>query len=396
VLNAKTITTTYETTLVSDNDDIVKYGSKLSRLRRRLSRSKKDTPTNHQTSSKLYRFSYDYNELVIGHSKNQNTTTAVMLIHPIGVGIGRWYYDRLLQSLKVKYDDINTRVVLIAPDLLGSATACGPLVDLDTEPSLDKLPLLNITDWSDQVSHLMSEYETKSKADGQQITSWAVVANGGCAPIALKVAADKKENTVPFKASVTNVIISSPPRLPFFIESNTDTKKVHKSYRTLCGLVGKVFWWYSLRKDGKFIQKFSEKNLVGDPANLGDEWLPNCLAASTGFNGQSRYSTFAFLAGCLQDGCIDSLDTLKGSNVVIDFIRGEDKRRNSTKSVFWSRRKKKEASCDEVETKKEDTIQQYVSRNGNRGNEIYVKGRISLAWEDANGYATGLMKHISE
>jgi len=318
-----------------------------------------------------------------------------MLIHPIGVGIGRWYYDRLLQSLKEQYDDINTKVVFIAPDLLGSATACGPLVDSDTEPSTNKLPLLNITDWSDQVSHLMSEYETKSIADGHQIVNWSIVANGGCAPIALKIAANRTKNSTPFKASVTNVIISSPPRLPFFIESNTDSKKVHKSYRTLCGVTGRLFWWYSLRKEGKFIQKFSEKNLVGDPANLGDEWLPNCLAASTGFNGQSRYSTFAFLAGALQDGCIDSLDTLKGSNVVIDFIRGEDKRRNSAKSVFWTR-KKKEASCDEVETKKEDTIQQYVSRNGNRGNEIYVKGRISLAWEDANGYATGLMKNISE
>ena len=107
------------------------------------------------------------------------------------------------------------------------------------------------------------------------------------------------------------------------------------------------------------------------------------------------WSPLLFLAGSLQDGCIDSLNTLKGSNVAIDFIRGEDKRRNSAKSVFWSRRKKK-ATCDEVETKKEDTIQQYVAGNGNRGNEIYVKGRISLAWEDADGYATSLMKHISE
>jgi len=369
ILNVKTITTTYETNLVSDNGGIIKYGSKLSRLKRRLSRIKEDTVTNHQTSTpKRYSFTYDYNELVIGYSTNQNTITAVMLIHPIGVGIGRWYYDRLLQSLKEQYDDINARVVFIAPDLLGSATACGPLVDSDTEPSTDKLPLLNITDWSDQVSHLMSEYETKSIADGHQIVNWSIVANGGCAPIALKVAADKTKETAPFKASVTNVIISSPPRLPFFIESS-DQYKVHKSYRTLSGIVGKAFWWYSLRKEGKFIQKFSEQNLIQDPANLGEEWLPNCLAASTSFNGQSKYSTFAFLAGCLQDGCVDSLNTLKGSNVAIDIIRGEDKRRNSAKSVFWSRRKKK-ATCDEIETKKEDTIQQYVSRNGNRGNEI--------------------------
>ena len=113
------------------------------------------------------------------------------------------------------------------------------------------------------------------------------------------------------------------------------------------------------------------------------------------FQWSESISTFAFLAGTLQDGCIDSLNTLKGSSVDIDFIRGEDKRRNSAKSVFWSKKQKK-SSCDSIETNKDDTIRQYVSRNGNRGNEIYVKGRISLAWEDANGYATGLMKHISE
>ena len=50
--------------------------------------------------------------------------------------------------------------------------------------------------------------------------------------------------------------------------------------------------------------------------------------------GRSRYSTFAFLAGTLQDGCLDSLNTLKGTDVKIDFIRGTDKRRNRAKSWF--------------------------------------------------------------
>lgn len=348
-----------------------------------------------------YRFTYDTNELVIGDT-SKSVTTAVMLIHPIGVGIGKWYYDRLLASIEKKYGDIEHRLVFLAPDLLGSATASGPI---DEKGDLvRKLPLLNITDWSGQITHLMAEYEAKSGAEGHAIGSWSVVANGGCAPIALKIASTSSQKSAPFKASLTNVIISSPPRLPFFLDS-TDPTKVHKSYRTLSGITGKLFWWYSLRKGGRFIQRFSEKNLVGDAENLGEEWTPNCLEAARLHDGQSRYSTFAFLAGALQDGCSESLNALKGSsNVTIDFIRGDDKRRNRAKSWFWTRKKKengsdsstKEGVDDNNDTSTEETIQQYVSKNGNRGNELFVGGRISLAWEDSSGYAKRLMELLCE
>lgn len=43
-----------------------------------------------------------------------------------------------------------------------------------------------------------------------------------------------------------------------------------------------------------------------------------------------------------------------------------------------------------VDTRK--TIQQFVKENGNRGKEVFVDGRISLAWEDADGYAKSLLK----
>lgn len=355
--------------------------------------------------SKLYRFTYDYDEMIIGNT-TRSTTTAVMLVHPIGVGIGRWYYNRLLQSLRERYGDIDHRLVFLAPDLLGSATASGP-VDVDTSEAITKVPLLNITDWTSQVSQLMAEYEAKNQAEGHEISNWSVVTNGGCSPIALQVASNFVSSAAPFQSAISNVVISSPPRLPFFLEG-TDPSKVRKSYRTLSGVVGKLFWWYSLRKDGRFVQKFSEKNLVGDPASLGEEWKPNCLKAARLHDGRSRYSTFSFLAGTLQDGCLDSLKALKGSNVKIDFIRGSDKRRNRAKSWFWSRKKRKvmgksgantdpigateNSNDDSADAVADKTIAQYVQKNGNGGKELYVGGRISLAWEDSSGYAKSLMK----
>ena len=58
-----------------------------------------------------YRYNYCYDELVLGDDREEVTlapgrTTAVVLVQPIGVGIGRWYYGRLLISLREEFDRI--------------------------------------------------------------------------------------------------------------------------------------------------------------------------------------------------------------------------------------------------------------------------------------------------
>jgi hypothetical protein len=355
-------------------------------------------------------FTYDFDELVVGNDSTSAPTTAVMLIHPIGVGIGRWYYDRLMLALDEKYGGGDRRYVFISPDLLGSGSACSPIIESGEE--IKKLPLLTIRDWSEQLEELMADYEAKSTSEGHVVENWCVVANGGCSPIALKVAEHAAELTVPFEGKVTNVVLSSPPRLPFFLEG-TDSAEVQKSYRTLCGPAGKLFWWNALRK----VHEFSERNLVGNPESLGEAWTPNCVATGKLDGGRSRYSTFAFLAGTLQEGCQASLDVLRGKDVKIDFIRGKDKRKNKARSGLSEEGMKlqdevtlSKGNGDSVDTvgqlvaatealsptgEEEETIQDYVKRNGNSGKTKWVGGRISLAHEDGEGYATALMEHIS-
>ena len=350
------------------------------------------------------RFQYDFDELVIDAKESSapptstpTLTHAVMLIHPIGVGIGRWYYDRLMDSLKNDFSGPNTnvtdRTVFLSPDLLGSGSASAPIAADGTD--MLELPLLTVSDWSDQMQDLMADYEVPSERKGHPIDQWTVVANGGCSPIALDVARSSVDGAAPFTSKVANVVLSSPPRLPFFMDS-VDPQKVKKSYRTLSGIAGRLFWWYALRHDGKFIQSFSEKNLVGSPESLGDEWTKNCVAVAKLNDGRSRYSTFSFLAGSLQEGCRRSFEELKNSQVKIKFIRGTDKRRNRARSWFWQRRKRRKEEEGKSEVKLENngaaemTIEQYVKENGNGGNTEFIGGRISLAHEDPRGYAAAL------
>jgi hypothetical protein len=188
-------------------------------------------------------------------------------------------------------------------------------------------------------------------------------------------------------------------------------EKVEKVYyKRLCGRlgVGRPFWWYALRRNGKFIRKFSEKNLVADPSNLGAEWVPNCLATARMYNGKSRYSTFSFLAGSLQaEGCRDSLEALKGSNILVDIIRGRDRRRNRAKSWFWQKPKQNQDPINTTSSRsganeekqsqqqQRETLQQVLERNGNRGEVEECGGRVSLAYEDPAGYAKALMELVT-
>jgi hypothetical protein len=237
-------------------------------------------------------FDYEYEQLLLGDGWNAVTnataaTTGILLIHPIGVGIGKWYYHRLLQALSSKQHDVyedetengsrpmsrRRPVLVVVPDLLGSSSACPPTISTSCNSNDDDdnnnnnkmvqnkawtrpLPLLNISDWANQTVQLMQQIQN----DLPTLQNWCLVANGGCAPIALQVAqqaillAEQQQqpsspsstttNTAACTTSilnVTNIVLSSVPRRALFLESS-DPVKVIKSYRTLCGLIGKLFW----------------------------------------------------------------------------------------------------------------------------------------------------------
>lgn len=380
-------------------------------LQKKLSfwRSTADENTNDVETIMNFSYDYDVIDMTTGSNVPSNCkTTGIMLIHPIGVGIARWYYQRLVSSLVTKQAKVGERLVVVVPDLLGSGSACNATVGTET---VKKFPLFNISDWTGQVEALMSSVEATSETTyGVNIDRWCVVANGGCSPIALQLAERKRigEETDAIGVPVANLILSSVPRLPFFLKNETtnDPEKVAKSYRTLSGVPGNLFWWYSCRNKGAFIQTFSEKNLIADPKNLGPTWRSNCYETAISFDGKGRYATFSFLAGTLQDGCVPSLEAIKDSSLEISIIKGADVRRNRAKSWFWQKPTKESKTLASIETtvagtsdekldKPYATFRDYAEKNGNGGREIVIGGRISLAHEDPEGYTDAILDFLS-
>jgi len=317
-----------------------------------------------------YHFHYLANVLDIpGNSITPTKHRVIVLIHPIGVGIGRWYYDRLLAELEKRQGSFTQPSTFIAPDLLVCGTASDPEV---AGKFRRKLPLFSTKDWSSQVIQLIKQYEASNV--GLDF-DWVLLSNGGCVPIALDAAAQ-------VSGKVSQIILSAPPRISGLLRESPPIKKVHKAYRRLSGVIGRIFWWYALRKNGRFIQKFSEKNLAADPASLGDAWTPTCVETCHRWEN-SRFSTFAFLAGALQLDCRSSLESLKSKP--IDVITGGDGRRNPAKSWFWDKIRAAPST---------QTVSEFLQGNGNGGRERTVGGRRCPAHEDAAGFADALIELI--
>lgn len=344
-------------------------------------------------------FNYEYNELVIPPSlSNANIckTRIILFIQPIGVGIGRWYYDRLLEVFQTpEFQNNEWKNIYLVPDLLGCGSA-SLISSNGSKAELNRLPLLNVIDWSGQIMDLMSKYEKQMSVSDADQLEWCLVSNGGCVPIALEVARKYIENTSMVKANLTNLILSATPRIGSLLKPQ-DNGKIQKSFRTLSGTAGNLFWWYSLRNDGAFIQKFSEKNLASRAENLGEQWRPKCVETAKSFNGLSKFSTFAFLAGSLNGGNQERFDALKGVDwIKIDVITGGDKRSNAAKSWFWTKDKKTAVvnKKDEIleHTTEVTSLVPFLKENGNSGREIVVKGRRCPAHEDAKGFATAISK----
>ena len=384
-------------TLIPDNEKNTLYQK----------RKKVQYPENHHVA-----FDYQYNELVVPSStstKCTNNTKIVLLVQPIGVGIGRWYYDRLLHEFQEfpsegEESDHDINMIFLAPDLLGCGTACNPrLISNDDGDSktMKALPLITVENWSDQLIHLMRNYEKSSKSattDASNNIEWCIVSNGGCVPIALEIAQRYVKDKSIFRGTLTNLILSATPGITS-LNKPKDGEKIRKSYRTLSGIAGNVFWWYALRNDGAFIQNFSVKNLAARAENLGDEWRPQCVRTAKAFGGKSRFSTFAFLAGSLNGGNVERFETLKDHNEIkIDVITGGDTRRNPAKSWFWEQRKRNSGAeekqgieKDGHESKELTSLVSYLKDSGRRVNEIVVGGRRCPAHEDSKGCSKAII-----
>ena len=206
---------------------------------------------------KNYQCAYE----VVETTAHQTSPFAILLIHPIGVGLSRRFWDRFCQQWQGR----KTLETIYNPDLLGCGESALPRVAYTPE---------------DFAAPLKALIETVIKKPV------VVISQGASFPIALALF-----NLKP-SPEIAGFILAGPPAWSIITQEKTEREQ-----RLLWNLfnspLGGLFYRYARRRN--FLASFSVRQLFEKAEAVDQEWLDRLEAGAKDLN--TRHAVFSFLAG---------------------------------------------------------------------------------------------------
>ncbi|MBE9044213.1 alpha/beta hydrolase [Pleurocapsales cyanobacterium LEGE 10410] len=200
----------------------------------------------------------------VSDSTNSQTETTIVLIHPIGVGLSRLFWQRFIKTWLTRHSNS----VIYNPDLLG----CGE----SAMPAVAYYP----SDWAAQISYFIKSVVRKPVV---------LIVQGASFPIAIELTQHLEPNWI------EKLVLSAPPAW----RTMTDAAQPQQQkllwnllFNSPIGL-GNLFYRYARRR--QFIESFSIRQLFADPRQVDRQWLNELTEGAK--NPHSRYAVFSFLAG---------------------------------------------------------------------------------------------------
>lgn len=187
--------------------------------------------------------------------------TPLLLIHPIGVGLSRRFWDRFIQAWR----SAGYHQPIYNVDLLGCGESEMPRAAYRPE------------DWANQ---LLEFWQTV----GQRPV--IVIAQGALSPVAIELCqqADPQQ--------IRAMVLSGPPAWAL-MSKPTAAWQQNLSWNLFNSLLGLGFYQYAKRR--QFIRSFSARQLFDHAEQVDAEWLDRL--AGDAENQASRHAVFSFLAG---------------------------------------------------------------------------------------------------
>ena len=185
----------------------------------------------------------------------------LLLIHPIGVGLSRQFWQRFCDEW---YKQGN-RNAIYNPDLLG----CGE----SDMPHIAYYPI----DWAAQLEYFIQIVIKKPVI---------LVVQGALFPVAIELV--KKQPDL-----IAGIILSGPPAWSVITKPAPEWQQKLLWNLLFDSPSGNLFYRYARRK--KFLADFSVKQLFDSEKDVDDEWLDTLQEGAK--NPATRYAVFSFLAG---------------------------------------------------------------------------------------------------
>ena len=187
---------------------------------------------------------------------------SLLLIHPIGVGLSRRFWDRFCQA----WHDRSQPYSIYNPDLLG----CG-VSDL---PHVAYSPI----DWAQQLKHFL---ETVVQSPT------IIIVQGALLPVAITLVNQQQQPNL-----IRGLVLAGPPAWEVLNQERSSLRQ-RIAWNLFDSPVGNIFYRYARRR--QFLKSFSERELFADPQAVDSEWLDTLKKGSA--NDDSRHAVFSFLSG---------------------------------------------------------------------------------------------------
>jgi pimeloyl-ACP methyl ester carboxylesterase len=240
-----------------------------------ITQDTKTNPTEFYTW-RNYNCSYEVN-----YCRNTNPSgTPLLLIHAIGVGLSRSFWQRFSQEW---YSKGNTNTLYI-PDLIG----CG-------ESNMPAVPFTP-TDWAEQLEFFIEKVIQKPVI---------LVVQGALLPAAIELS-EKAPSLV------TGFVLAGPPTWSLIITAKAKWQQ-KLTWTLLSSPFGNLFYRYA--RTEKFLRNFSTKRLFASGDAVDNEWLNTLNLGSR--NMASRYAVFSFLAGFWRKGYYQQISQITQATLVV-------------------------------------------------------------------------------
>lgn len=207
---------------------------------------------------KGYRCAYEVHE---SPDQKQNATP-ILLIHPIGVGLSRRFWDRFCAAW---FASGNPNPIY-NPDLLGCGESDMPHVAYTPQ------------DWAKQLQYFLETVVQEPAI---------VIAQGALFPVAIALAQLQNESSW-----VKGLVLSGPPAWPVMTNETPDWQ-TKLSWSLFDSPLGRGFYRYARRR--QFLESFSNKQLFARSEDVDQQWLDMLQAGAE--DTASRHAVYSFLAG---------------------------------------------------------------------------------------------------
>lgn len=222
-----------------------------------------------------YRYAYEV------WSADQIGQTPLLLIHPIGVGLSRRFWDRWIHTWQA---DGSTQPIY-SPDLLGCGESAMPHVAYRPE------------DWAAPLWHLIQTVIQQPVI---------VLVQGASFSIGIELVQQAEPGWI------RGLVLSGPPAWPLMTRSAPDWQK-RLSWSLFDSPLGWGFYQYAKRRE--FIRSFSARQLFAQDEAVDAEWLDRLTADAQ--IQPSRHAVFSFLSGFWRKDYTQMLTQLQPPTLIV-------------------------------------------------------------------------------